>query len=67
MAKPLYVTQDRWRAAVKLLTQLEVTPDLSVRDQRKLGEFLRGPFKDGMAEDVAERILREGMEWEVQS
>jgi hypothetical protein len=55
--------RDRIRDAVKFLMGLGTNPTLSAQDQRKLREFMRGPFAEGLSEEHAHRVLRE-IGWE---
>jgi hypothetical protein len=64
MTNPLYVSQDKWRDAVKFLMNLGCNPTLSANDQRKLRACLRGPFANGMTNEQAHRTLREAIGWE---
>lgn len=66
MARPLFVSEDKWNDAVKFLTGLGANPTLTKADQRRLRESMRGPFAKGMTEQQAERMLREAVGWEKQ-
>lgn len=63
MTRLMQVSEDKWRDAIKFLMGQGTNPSLTSKDQKKLREFMRGPFAKGMTEREAIVMLRNGMGW----